>query len=87
MDFITLPRQKKAELIHYLTVVKDDFLETYPDDLVVYGGDLNRFDIEHLSSICGLKVMVDFPTRGYASFNNCLSNKGTCFASVMLLIC
>ena len=27
----------------------------------MYGGDLNRLDIEHLSSISGLKAMVDFP--------------------------
>ena len=65
----------ETELMHHLTDIMDDFLEKYPDGLVVCGGDLNRLDIEHVSLISGLKAVVDFPTRGSASSDNCLKQR------------
>mgnify|MGYP001794103665 FL=1 len=74
------PKYVQDDLIDYVTDIVDDFLETYPDGLVVCGGDLNRLDLDKLSTLSGLKVLVDFPTRGDAILDNCLTNNETLFS-------
>ena len=59
----------EADLIGYLSDMADDFLELNPDGLFVCGGDLNRLNLDKLTDVSGLKVLVDFPTRGTQS--NC----------------
>lgn len=63
------------ELIDTITSVTDDFLDSVPDGAILCGGDLNRLNLEHLSTVSGLTALVDFPTRGDATLDNCLTNK------------
>lgn len=62
------------DLINYLTDITDDFLEENPEGLIVCGGNLNRLDLEKITTITGLKALVDFPTRGMSILDNCLTN-------------
>ena len=55
------------------------FLEESPDCLFVSGGDFNHLNLNRLSIMSGLKVLVDFPTRGQSIFDNCLTNKESRF--------
>ena len=69
----------ELELMDYLIEIMDTFLEENPDGLIVCGGDLNRLDLSRLSIMSGLKVLVDFPTRGQSILDNCLTNKESLF--------
>ena len=74
------PIYNQDDLIDHTTNIVDDFLELHPNGLVVCGGDLNRLDLNKLSTLSGLKVLVDFPTRGNAILDNCLTNNETLFS-------
>ena len=70
----------EADLIYYLSDMADDFLELNPEGLYVCGGDLNQLNLDKLTAVSGLKVLVDFPTRGTHIVDNCLTNKATVFS-------
>ena len=74
------PRYPEDDLIEYIIDIVDDFLECNPSGLVVCGGDLNRLNLEKLSSLSGLKVLVDFPTRRDSILDNCLTNNEAVFS-------
>ena len=50
------------------------------------GGDLNRLDLEKLTAVSGLKVLVDFATRGSAILDNCLTNNESLFSKCYPII-
>ena len=49
------------------------FLDTHPNGVVLCGGDLNRLDLDRLSTSPGPVPMVNFTTRGTSTLNNCLT--------------
>ena len=75
-----------AEFIDYFTNITDDFLESNPNGLIVCGGDLNRLDLEKLTAVSGLKVLVDFATRGSVILDNCLTNNESLFSKCYPII-
>ena len=52
----------------------DTFLDMHPHGVVLCGGDLNRLDLDCLSSSPSLVPMVNFTTRGTSTLDNCLTN-------------
>ena len=71
----------EADLIDHLSDdMADDFLELNPEGLFVCGGDLNRLNLDKLTDVSGLKVLVDFLTRGTHILDNCLTNKAIVFS-------
>jgi len=44
----------ESDLIAYVSDTIDEFLEANPDGLVICGGDLNRLNIERLSTSTGV---------------------------------
>ena len=44
------------------------------------GGDLNQLDLEKLSTLSGLNILVDFPARSDSVLNNCLTSNTALFA-------
>ena len=52
----------------------DTFLGMHPHGVVLCGGDLNRLDLDCLSSSPSLVPMVNFTTRGTSTLDNCLTN-------------
>ena len=75
------PRAKylETDLIDYLIDTMDNFQEENHTGLIVCGGDLNHLDLERLTTMFGLKVLVDFPTRGSSILDNCLTNNENLF--------
>ena len=65
-------------------------MEKHPSTVVVFAGDMNRLDISRLEELTGWNALVDFPTRGNARLDNCLTNRTELFSnffpSVWLLI-
>ena len=57
----------------------DNFLEENPTGLFVCGGDHNHLDLERLSTMSGLKVLVDFLNRGSSILGNYLTNNENLF--------
>lgn len=76
------PRSKYQEdgLIEYVTDTVDQFLQRQPSGLVLCRGHLNWLDLEKLSNLSGLKVLIDFPTLGDSVLNNCLTNNEALFS-------
>ena len=64
-------------LIDYLIDTMDNFLEENPTGLMVCG--VNNLDLERLTTMSGLKVSVDLPTRGSSILDNCLTNNENLF--------
>ena len=54
-----------------------DFVD--PEAAIVCGGDVNRLDMQEFKALSGWDFMVDFPTRGNACLNNCLTNRADLF--------
>ena len=65
----------ECELVEYLVNVTDSVLDKHPNTTIVCGGDLNRLDLTRLQHLTGWKSLVDFPTRGDAHLDNCLTNR------------
>ena len=57
----------------------DYALDKDPNILIVCGGDLNQLEHTQLQRLTGLSVLVDFPTRGDAFLDNCLTNRPDLF--------
>ena len=75
------PNYMEADLIDHLSDdMADDFLQLNPEGLFVCGGDLNRLNLDELTDVSGLKVLVDFLTRGTHIIDNCLTNKAIVFS-------
>ena len=51
------------------------FLDSYPYGVILCGGDVNKLNLDQLSTLSGLAALVDFPTRGNSILDNCLTNK------------
>ena len=63
----------------YLVNLMDTTLDKYPNTAIVCGGDLNQLDLTRLQRLTGCNVLVDFPTRGDAFLDNCLTNQPDLF--------
>jgi hypothetical protein len=74
------PRYEECELIDYLTDLTDCFLDSNPNGTVLIGGDLNRLNLELLTTLTGLVSLVDFATRGNSILDNCLTNNAQLFS-------
>ncbi|EDO40795.1 predicted protein [Nematostella vectensis] len=70
---------RDEDLMSYLISFVDSVLDKHPDTVVVCGGDLNRLDLQELKALSGWDVLVDFPTRGDAILDNCLTNRPILF--------
>ena len=70
---------QEIELIDAITALADDFLDSVPEGVVLCGGDMNRLDLDSIVSASALSALVDFPTRGQATLDNCLTNKPELF--------
>ena len=55
-------------------------MELNPESVTVCGEDVNRLDFENRTAVSGLRALVDFPTRGAAILDNCLTNNGSLFS-------
>ena len=64
-----------SHIINFL----DNTLDKDPNTVFVCGGDLNHLDLNRLQSMSGWKALVDFPTRGDACLDNCLTNSPDLF--------
>lgn len=69
----------ECDLIDCITELTDEFLDCFPDGVILCGVDFNQFDLYSLTSVSGLVELVDFPTRGNAVPDNCLTNKPELF--------
>ncbi|CAB3991556.1 Hypothetical predicted protein [Paramuricea clavata] len=70
---------KEQELRDYLIHFVDERLDRYPDTVFLFGGDLNHLDLEQLQIEVGWDILVNFPTRGDATLDNCLTNRPDLF--------
>ena len=71
----------EADLIDHLSDdMADDFLQLNPEGLFMCGGDLNRLNLDKLTDVSDLKVLVDFLTRGTHILDNSLTNKAIVFS-------
>ena len=75
------PKHKYCDLdiMNYLISFVDSVLDKHPDAVIVCGGNVNRLDMQELKALSGWNVMVDFPTRGNACLDNCLTNRPDLF--------
>ena len=67
----------------------DLVLNKHPEAAIVCGGDVNRLDMQEFKALSGWDFMVDFPTRGNACLDNCLTNRADLFGqaySIHMLI-
>ena len=66
---------RECDLIDCIIELTDEFLDCFPDGVILCGGDFNQLDLYSLTTVSGLVELVDFPTRGNAVLDNCLTNK------------
>lgn len=64
----------EGDLIDTIIDRCDTFLNMHPNGVILYGGDLNRLDLDCLSTSSGLVPMEKFATRGSFILDNCLTN-------------
>ena len=72
-------KYRDADLMNYLISFVDSVLDKHPDTVIVCGGDVNRLNMQELKALSGWGIMVDFPTRGNACLDNCLTNRRDLF--------
>lgn len=63
------------DLMNYIIFFVDFVLNKHAEANIVCGGDVNRLDIQEFKALFGWDFMVDFPTRGNACLDNCLTNR------------
>jgi hypothetical protein len=68
----------------YLLSSTDDILDKVPDAVML--GDLNHLNIHNLEQLLGWGAMVDFPTRGDACLDQCLTNRSDLFSQIYFVI-
>ena len=69
----------EGDLIDAIIDRCDTSLDMHPNGVVLCGGDLNRLDLDCLSTSSGLVPMVNFATRGTSILDNCLTNRPELF--------
>ena len=77
------------DLMNYMISFVDFVLNKHPEAAIVCGGDVNRLDMQEFKALSGWDFMVDFPTRGTACLDNCLTNRADLFGqaySIHMLI-
>ena len=77
------------DLMNYIISFVDFVLNKHPEAAIVCGGDVNRLDMQEFKALSGWDFMVDFPTRGTACLDNCLTNRADLFGqaySIHMLI-
>ena len=77
------------DLMNYIISFVDFVLNKHPEANIVCGGDVNRLDMQEFKALSGWDFMVDFPTRGNACLDNCLTNGADLFGqaySIHMLI-
>ncbi|XP_073231902.1 uncharacterized protein [Porites lutea] len=80
---------RDINLMNYIISFVDYVLNKHPEAAIVCGGDENRLDMQEFKALCGWDFMVDFPTRGSACLDNCLTNRADLFGqaySIHMLI-
>ena len=65
--------------MNYVISFVDFVLNKHPEAAIVCGGDVNRLDMQEFKALSGWDFMVDFPTRGNACLDNCLTNRADLF--------
>ena len=70
---------QECDLMSHIINFLDNTLDKDPNTVFVCGGDLNHLDLNRLQSMSGWKALVDFPTRGDACLDNCLTNSPDLF--------
>ena len=74
-------KYRDADLMNYLISFVDLVLDKHPDMVIVCGGNVNQLDTHELKALSGWDVLVNFPTRGNAGLNNCLTNRPDLFGN------
>ena len=64
----------EGDLIDTIIDRCDTFLDMHPNGKILCGRDLNRLDLDCLSTSSGLVPMVNFATRRTSILDNCLKN-------------
>ena len=68
-------KYEESDLIDAILGHCDVFLDSYPYGVILCGGDVNKLNLDQLSTLSGLAALVDFPTRGNSILDNCLTIK------------
>ena len=66
---------KELDLISYIIELADNALDSYPDTVIVCGGDVNKMDLNQLQQLSGWHALVNFPTRRKSCLDNVLTNR------------
>lgn len=80
---------RDLDLINYIISFVDIVLNKHPEAAIVCGGDVNRLDMQEFKALSGWDFVVDFPTRGNACLDNCMTNRADLFGqaySIHMLI-
>ena len=80
---------RDIDLMNYIISFVDLVLNKHPEAAIVCGGDVNRLDMQEFKVFSSWDFMVDFPTRGNACLDNCLTNRADQFGqaySIHMLI-
>lgn len=72
---------RDADLMNYLISLMDSVLDKHPDMVIVCTEDVKRLYMQELKALSGWVIMINFPTRGNACLDNCLTNKLDLFAN------
>ena len=73
---------READSVDHVSEISDNFLDRCRNGVVLCCGDLNHLDLNLLSIMSGLTVLIDFPTRGDSVLDNCLTNRPELFSSL-----
>lgn len=76
---------RDIDLQNYVIGFVDSILDEEPHTVIVCGGDLNRLDLQEFKALSGWHVLFDFPTRGDACLDNCLTNRPDLFGKTFSL--
>ncbi|PFX21292.1 hypothetical protein AWC38_SpisGene14230 [Stylophora pistillata] len=60
-------KYSECDLIDCIIEPTDEFLDCFPDGVILCGGDLNQLDLYSLTTLSGLVKLVGFPNRGDAT--------------------
>ena len=63
------------KVAYYVIGFLDSVLEKHPEAVIVCGGDLNQLDMQEFKALSGWSFLIEFPTRGNACLDNCLTNR------------
>ena len=80
---------RDIDLMNYIISFVDLVLNKHPEAAIVCGGNVNRLDMQEFNALSGWDFIVDFPKRGNACLDNCLTNRTDLFGqaySIHMLI-